>query len=426
MKTEGEDKIAPQGANIDHLELVDYLDTKGQWPASLVSENKPNIEQILNGPGDAAPAGGKGKAPAKGAPAEAVTLEEGDMQVGDQPENNYYVGDAVEQIINLNYEARGRQLRPKNPHYLNLKLCFVGYAFAGKKLQAMKLKQEYGLDSYTLNDLVEQALEFFRKNPAPIVKAEAIEELPIKESLHEDSKEESRLLADGEGRGVGAEGEAKEGEAAEGAPAESFEQKSVVLRENPMFRRSGPVAADADDDAVSEASEIEEELNPEEDFRVCGEQIQKCLFDGAEIPDQLYVDLYVAKLRMAYAYKDRETLGDAVNTAAERELELEKALGKLKEELREMRDPESKVKRKKKRTPEVVEKEAEETSRELERIKTLEPNGWILIDFPTNFSQAMLLEKALSGYVMPGDLEPTQREIENKEAQLLVKPTEKP
>ena len=77
-----------------------------------------------------------------------------------------------------------------------------------------------------------------------------------------------------------------------------------------MFRRSGPIAADADDDALSEASEIEEELNPEEDFRVCGEQIQKCLFDGAEIPDQLYVDLYVAKLRITYEYKDKVTLGE--------------------------------------------------------------------------------------------------------------------
>jgi hypothetical protein len=38
----------------------------------------------------------------------------------------------------------------------------------------------------------------------------------------------------------------------------------------------------------------------------------------------------------------------------------------------------------------------------------------------------MLLEKALSGYVMKEDLEPTQREIESKEAELLVKPTEKP
>jgi hypothetical protein len=134
----------------------------------LVSENKPNLEQILSGGGDAAPV--KGKAPAKGAPADGVTLNEEDMVIGDKPENNFFVGDAVETIINLNYEARGRQLRPKNPHYLNLKLCFVGYAFAGKKLQAMKLKQEYGLDSFTLNDLVEQALDFYRKNPNPIVK----------------------------------------------------------------------------------------------------------------------------------------------------------------------------------------------------------------------------------------------------------------
>jgi hypothetical protein len=85
----------------------------------------------------------------------------------------------------------------------------------------MKLKQEYGLDSYTLNDLVEQALEFFRKNPDPIVKEKAIEELPIRESLHEDSKEESRLMAEGEGQAEAPEGEAKEGEAPEGGPAES-------------------------------------------------------------------------------------------------------------------------------------------------------------------------------------------------------------
>jgi len=38
----------------------------------------------------------------------------------------------------------------------------------------------------------------------------------------------------------------------------------------------------------------------------------------------------------------------------------------------------------------------------------------------------MLLEKALSGYQMPDDLEPTTRELESKEAQLLVKPTPKP
>ena len=38
MKTEDEPKVASKGAGIDHLELVDYLETKGQWPATLVSD----------------------------------------------------------------------------------------------------------------------------------------------------------------------------------------------------------------------------------------------------------------------------------------------------------------------------------------------------------------------------------------------------
>jgi len=57
------------------------------------------------------------------------------------------------------------------------------------------------------------------------------------------------------------------------------------LGENPMFRRSGPINADLDEDAVSVASEEEEELNPEEDFRQCGQKIQNFLIDGLEIPD---------------------------------------------------------------------------------------------------------------------------------------------
>jgi len=50
MKNEAEDKlVVSNNTNIDYLELVDYLNNKGQWPTHLVSENKPNIEQILAG-----------------------------------------------------------------------------------------------------------------------------------------------------------------------------------------------------------------------------------------------------------------------------------------------------------------------------------------------------------------------------------------
>jgi hypothetical protein len=51
-----------------------------------------------------------------------------------------------------------------------------------------------------------------------------------------------------------------------------------------------------------------------------------------------------------------------------------------------MQDPESKMKKKKKRTEEIVQKEIDDQQKELAKIKTIENNGWILIDFPSNFS----------------------------------------
>ena len=69
----------------------------------------------------------------------------------------------------MNFDARQAHKRPKVPEYLDLKLCFVGYAFAGKKTQAERLKEKYeNLDIYHLNDIVSQALTFYESNPNPI------------------------------------------------------------------------------------------------------------------------------------------------------------------------------------------------------------------------------------------------------------------
>ena len=73
-------------APLDRLEMVDYLENKGQWPVELVTDNKPKLADIL-GAGDAAAAGGK---PAKGkaaAPVEAA-IDEADMVIDDAPANN--------------------------------------------------------------------------------------------------------------------------------------------------------------------------------------------------------------------------------------------------------------------------------------------------------------------------------------------------
>jgi hypothetical protein len=101
---------------------------------------------------------------------------------------------------------------------------------------------------------------------------------------------------------------------------------------NPLLMNKTGLSVRIDEDVKSEKSEIEEELNCDEDFRFCGEQIQNCLFNGEEISDQLYVDLYVAKLRMTYAYKDKIQLTNEVDEKARRELELTRIVANLLEE----------------------------------------------------------------------------------------------
>jgi hypothetical protein len=49
-----------------------------------------------------------------------------------------------------------------------------------------------------------------------------------------------------------------------------------------------------------------------------------------------------------------------------------------------------------------------------------------LVDFPSTFAQAKLLEKALSGYEPSEDLEPTERQQLLTDAEMLVKPNPKP
>jgi hypothetical protein len=74
-----------------------------------------------------------------------VTLEEGDADLPAEAPNNYQLGDALQDIIQLNYPPRAKQLRPRMPQHLALKVAFIGYHFAGKKTQAKQMAEEFGL-----------------------------------------------------------------------------------------------------------------------------------------------------------------------------------------------------------------------------------------------------------------------------------------
>ena len=51
---------------------------------------------------------------------------------------------------------------------------------------------------------------------------------------------------------------------------------------------------------------------------------------------------------------------------------------------------------------------------ELEAIRTLQPQGWILVDFPRNLKQMKLLEAGLSGYIPKADLAKSEQQLKKE------------
>jgi hypothetical protein len=67
-----------------------------------------------------------------------------------------------------------------------------------------------------------------------------------------------------------------------------------------------------DDPTMSDDSEDKEskytDLSAKEDFRLCGLKIADLLKEGQEITDEIYVQLYVSKLRLTYPHKSKKQI----------------------------------------------------------------------------------------------------------------------
>lgn len=236
-----------------------------------MAKNKPKLDEILNPPAEVDPKA-KGKAPAKGAQAE-MNFDEAELEVTDKVDNNYLLGDALEEIIKINFEERASLRHPQTPNWLTVKMCLIGYPFAGKKEQAEMIRKKFNLDVFVMEALVQEAIDFSTQNPSAI-------EAPPKE-------------------------EKKEGE-----DAERDELSDMAMSE--------------DED---------EEFNLMEDFRQCGAKMQELLLDGEEICDDLYVKVFVTKLRIQYPYKKPQTKQIEVKQQARRQVEINDRLRNIQNEL---------------------------------------------------------------------------------------------
>lgn len=109
-----------------------------------------------------------------------------------------------------------------------------------------------------MSDLVAEALEEYERHPEPY---------PVKEQPK-------------------AEDEGEQQEAEEGKQEEQIKDDENEL-------------------ALSEDSELTDDYEAQEDFRQCGEKITDLLKEGLEIPDEVYVQLYIAKIRLSYPHKTK-------------------------------------------------------------------------------------------------------------------------
>ena len=63
-------------------------------------------------------------------------------------------------------------------------------------------------------------------------------------------------------------------------------------------------------------------IDPVEELRQCGISIREALLDGQEISDELYVRLFVNKLRMTYKYKSPKAKRMEIKREAQRIVEI--------------------------------------------------------------------------------------------------------
>jgi hypothetical protein len=103
------------------------------------------------------------------------------------------------------------------------------------------------------------------------------------------------------------------------------------------------IIEERDDPTMSEDSEDPESKytqdSAKEEFRLCGQKIGEKLKEGLEITDEIYVELYVAKLRLTYPHKSKRTIRKEIRKKVEWERDQRKKIAALEKELEEIANP---------------------------------------------------------------------------------------
>lgn len=99
-------------------------------------------------------------------------------------------------------------------------------------------------------------------------------------------------------------------------------QEAIDCKEPQFTQLPKPIDDDASDFAnLSRDEYLEQDINQE--FAEIGTLIREQLLDGQEISDELYVRLFICKLRTAYEYKCPVTKHSEIRETAKRYVEIQ-------------------------------------------------------------------------------------------------------
>ena len=141
--------------------------------------------------------------------------------------------------------------------------------------------------------------------------------------------------------------------------------------------------------------------------------MQEQLLSGQQVNETTIVDLIVAQIKNDFPYVSEEEWKEKLRQRVEREEEI----GELLERAESMRG-------KSFRNTEPINEHA--LQEELKKLRTFDPEGYVVVDYPQNTIQAHKLEAALSGYLPTIDREINLRREKLKQACRIIEPSEKP
>ena len=99
----------------------------------------------------------------------------GEWKFGEEVVHNYFLGDAIESVIDLNFvNPSSEELVPDIPHHLPIKIALIGYPFSGKMTHCRLLAEKYGLDMIEPKKLVLAAAELGGEIAETLLEGEGI------------------------------------------------------------------------------------------------------------------------------------------------------------------------------------------------------------------------------------------------------------